>query len=86
MERYVGVWTKKDEMVQVGYKKALEFYAECGVTSIVVGYEGGHPEYYEGLKLPLLRREETKPTLKEICEMAEEVGVEVEVVIDPKNS
>jgi len=86
MERYVGVWTKKDEMVQVGYKKALEFYAECGVTSIVVGYEGAHPEYYEGLKLPLLRREETKPTLKEICEMAEEVGVEVEVVIDPKNS
>ncbi|MEM2875715.1 MAG: hypothetical protein QXL67_02030 [Candidatus Bathyarchaeia archaeon] len=86
MKQYVGVWTTKNEMVQVGYKESLEFYAECGVTSIVVGYEGSHPEYYKGLKLPLIEREETKPTLREICQMAGDVGLDVEVVIEPKNS
>ena len=86
MKQYIGIWTTKKEMVQAGYKESLEFYAECGATSIVVGYEGAHPEYYKGLKLPLIQGEETEPTLKEICEMASDVGLDVEVVIDPKNS
>jgi len=86
MKPYVGVWTSKNEMLQMDYKKSLEFYTECGITTIVVGYEGAHPEYYKGLKLPLLRKGETPPTLKEICDMAGDVGVEVEVVIDPKSS
>lgn len=86
MKQYIGIWTTKREMVQAGYKESLEFYVKCGATSIVVGYEGAHPEYYKGLKLPLIQREETEPTLKEICEMASDVGLDVEVVIDPKNS
>lgn len=87
MRPYIGVWTSKNEMLQIGYKKALEFYAECGITAIIVGYEGAHPEYYSRLrKIPPIRWEETPPTLKDVCDMAEELGLGVEVVIDPKSS
>jgi len=84
---YIGVWTSKNEMLQMGYKRTLEFYAECGVTTIIVGYEGAHLEYYRSLrKIPPIKREESPPTLKEICSMAKDLGLEVEVVIDPKSS
>jgi hypothetical protein len=87
MKPYIGVWTSKNEMLQIGYRRSLEFYAECGITTIIVGYEGAHPEYYRGLrKIPPMKREESTPTLKEICCMAEDLGLEVEVVIDPKSS
>ncbi|MEM2170086.1 MAG: hypothetical protein QW186_09865 [Candidatus Bathyarchaeia archaeon] len=87
MKPYLGIWTSKNEMLQIGYRKSLEFYVKCGITAIVVGYEGAHPEYYRGLKkVPPLRREESPPTLREICDMARDLGLEVEVVIDPKCS
>lgn len=42
MKPYIGVWTSKNEMLQIGYRKALKFYAKCGITTIIVGYEGAH--------------------------------------------
>jgi len=71
-------------MLQMGYERALEFYAECGVTTVVVGYAGAHPNYYKNLDLPITVGEETSPTLGDTCKMAEDVGIDVEVVIDPK--
>jgi len=86
MNPYVGIWVSVDEALKTGYEKALRFYSECGATTIIVGYEGAHPEYYKDVKLPLLQGEEKQPTLKEVCKMAGDVGIDVEVVIDPKNS
>ncbi|MEM2644184.1 MAG: hypothetical protein QW592_04875, partial [Candidatus Bathyarchaeia archaeon] len=75
MKPYVGVWTSKNEMLQIGYRRALEFYAECGITTIIVGYEGMRSEYYNKLrKIPPIRGEETPPTLRDICKMAEDRG------------
>ncbi|MEM3794083.1 MAG: hypothetical protein QXS76_04160, partial [Candidatus Bathyarchaeia archaeon] len=48
------------------------------------GYGAYHPEYYKNLRYPVLARKEESPTLEEIRDMAEEVGIEVEVVMDPK--
>lgn len=84
MKTYIGVWTSRDDMLQMGYKEALEFYAKCGITTIVVGYEGGHPDYYKSLNLPISFGQERSPTLKDTCRMAKDAGINVEVVIDPK--
>ncbi|MEM2927068.1 MAG: hypothetical protein QXO94_06375 [Candidatus Bathyarchaeia archaeon] len=79
---YIGVWVKHDEMLQMGYEDALRFFADCGVTSIRGGVSGAvHPEYYQSLRYQIPAREEPHPTLKEVCAMAREVGIDVEVVI-----
>jgi len=81
MKPYVGVWTSRGDMLQMCYEKALEYYAECGITSIVVGYEGVNSRYYEKLRYPEPSREETYPTLRETCRLARDVGLDVEVVM-----
>ena len=84
MKGYIGVWTSRKDMLQMEYKRALEFYAECGITTIIVGYLGSHAEYYRHIDLPVVTSKEEPPTLRDICKMAGDVGIKVEVVVEPK--
>ena len=84
MKGYIGVWTSRKDMLQMEYKRALEFYAECGITTIIVGYLGSHAEYYRHIDLPVVTSKEEPPTLRDICKMAEDVGIKVEVIVEPK--
>lgn len=80
MKPYLGVLTTKSEMLQMGYREAMEFYAECGITTLVVGGGAPHLEYYKHLRYPIQAPgEEASPTLKETCKIAEDIGLDIEV-------